>query len=71
MSQSYPNRHLKRMRFMGFRRCPNCQECMFAAEGAQFVDGVYIKLCWRCDACGHTFRTNVDSRGVTARSVAA
>ncbi|OAF13044.1 hypothetical protein AYJ54_45785 [Bradyrhizobium centrolobii] len=71
MSRSYLNRHLKMMRFMGFRQCPNCKECLFAAEGAQFFDGVCINLCWRCDACGHAFSTNVDSRGRTTRSVAA
>jgi hypothetical protein len=71
MSQSDLNSHLKMMRFMGFRQCPICKECLFAAEGAQFVVGGGIKLCWRCDACGHAFRSNVDSRGRTIRPAAA
>jgi hypothetical protein len=59
MSQSYLNRHLNFARFMGFRQCPTCNECLFAAERAQFVDDSRIRLRWCCDACGHAFHTEV------------
>lgn len=71
MSQSYSNRQLKLMRFMGFRQCPSCKGCLFAAESAQFVDGGCIRLHWSCDGCGHAFNTEVDSRSATTRSIAA
>jgi hypothetical protein len=63
MTQSYLDRRLKTMRFMGFRHCPNCKECLFAAERAQFAEDTGITLYWRCDTCSHGFTTTVDPRG--------
>jgi hypothetical protein len=42
--------------FLGFRKCPNCNEEVFAAEGATHVpEGV--RFDWCCDLCGHKFET--------------
>ena len=42
--------------YLGFQRCPNCKEDIFAAEGATLVpEG--IRLSWCCDLCGHQFET--------------
>jgi rubredoxin len=48
--------------FMGFRDCPVCGETLFAAERAEFVCVDRVVLHWRCDGCGHEFRTIADMR---------
>lgn len=48
--------------FMGFRDCPVCRGTLFAAERAEFACADRVVLHWRCDTCGHGFRTIVDTR---------
>ena len=51
-----PYEGVRRSFYLGFKRCPNCQEEVFAAEGATLVpEG--IRLEWCCDLCGHLVET--------------
>jgi transcriptional regulator NrdR family protein len=51
-----PYEGVRRSYYLGSKRCPNCQEEVFAAQGATLVpEG--IRLEWCCDLCGHRFET--------------
>ncbi len=54
------SRLAKYARFMGFRDCPVCGETLFAAERAEYVCADHATLHWRCDTCGHAFKSDVE-----------
>ena len=42
--------------FLALKKCPNCLETIFAAEGATLVPSA-VEFNWRCDLCDHAFKT--------------
>ena len=42
--------------FLAMKDCPNCNETIFAAEGATLVPAA-VQFRWRCDLCDHVFET--------------
>ena len=47
--------------FLGLRKCPNCNEELFAAEGAALVPEGIVRFDWSCDLCGHKFKTAAEN----------
>jgi DNA-directed RNA polymerase subunit M/transcription elongation factor TFIIS len=39
--------------------CPRCDDVMVAPARAQHVKEDVIRHWWRCESCGHQFRTSV------------
>lgn len=39
--------------------CPQCDHEQFLPERSEFVGGGSVRHAWRCEACGHDFRTTV------------
>ena len=42
---------------LAFQRCPNCNDEVFAAEGAALTSDGIVRFEWCCDLCGHKFET--------------
>ena len=42
---------------LAFQKCPNCNDEMFAAEGATLTSDGIVRFKWCCDLCGHKFET--------------
>jgi transcription elongation factor Elf1 len=39
--------------------CPRCDDVMVAPARSQHVKETVIRHTWRCESCGHQFRTSV------------
>ena len=42
---------------LALQRCPNCNDEVFAAEGATLTSDGIVRFEWCCDLCGHKFET--------------
>ena len=51
--------------FLGCQTCPNCRETVFAAEGADVMQGC-VRYAWTCDLCGHGFTTEAEFEAIAA-----
>jgi hypothetical protein len=56
---------VRRTYILAIRKCPNCNQEVFAAESASSVPKG-MRLEWHCDLCGHHFSTTEPNDAMAA-----